>query len=91
MTRQQASDAFDSLMSGDAIVKLVRMMQAHPKLGILQSLVVGMPSSSAFARIFQFGMRLGMRSWTIGSAWWQGANGTEGWRFHWGELCGKEG
>ena len=52
----------DSLMSGDAIVRLVRMMQAHPKLGILQSLVVGMPSSSAFARIFQFGMRHGMRS-----------------------------
>jgi len=34
--------------------------------------VVGMPSTSAFARIFQFGMRLGMRSYTIGSAWWQG-------------------
>ena len=42
-----------------------------PKLGILQGLVVGLPSTSAFARIFQFGMRLGMRSWTIGSAWWQ--------------------
>ena len=62
----------DSLMSGAAIVKLVRMMQAHPKLGILQSLVVGMPSSSAFARIFQFGMRHGMRSYTMGQAWWVG-------------------
>ena len=31
-----------------------------------------MPTSSAFARIFQFGMRLGMRSYTLGSAWWQG-------------------
>ena len=31
-----------------------------------------MPSTSAFARLFQFGMRLGMRSYTIGSAWWQG-------------------
>ena len=47
-------------------------MQADPRLGILQSLVIGMPSASAFARIFQFGMRLGMRSYTIGSAWWQG-------------------
>jgi membrane glycosyltransferase len=37
----------------------------------LQSLVIGMPSASAFARLFQFGMRLGMRSYTIGSAWWQ--------------------
>jgi membrane glycosyltransferase len=60
----------DSVMSGDAIVKLVRMMQAYPKIGILQSLVVGMPSSSAFARIFQFGMRHGMRSYTMGQAWW---------------------
>ena len=60
----------DSLMSGEAIVRLTRMMQAHPKLGILQSLVVGMPSSSAFARIFQFGMRHGMRTYTMGQSWW---------------------
>lgn len=60
----------DSLMSGETIVRMVRMMQAHPRLGILQSLVVGMPSSSAFARIFQFGMRQGMRPYTMGSAWW---------------------
>jgi membrane glycosyltransferase len=60
----------DSVMAGDAIVNLVRMMQAYPKIGILQSLVVGMPSTSAFARIFQFGMRHGMRSYTMGQAWW---------------------
>jgi membrane glycosyltransferase len=62
----------DSLMSGEAVIRLVRIMQAHPRLGILQSLVVGMPSSSAFARIFQFGMRHGMRSYTMGQAWWVG-------------------
>jgi membrane glycosyltransferase len=62
----------DSLMTADAVLRLVRVMQATPRLGILQSLVIGMPSVSAFARIFQFGMRLGMRSYTIGSAWWQG-------------------
>ena len=65
----------DSLMSGEAIVRLVRIMQAHPRLGILQSLVVGMPSESAFARIFQFGMRHGMRSYTMGQAWWDGECG----------------
>ena len=65
----------DSLMSGEAIVRLVRIMQAHPRLGILQSLVVGMPSESAFARIFQFGMRHGMRSYTMGQAWWVGECG----------------
>jgi membrane glycosyltransferase len=62
----------DSVMSGPAIVRLVCMMQAHPRIGILQSLVVGMPSTSAFARIFQFGMRHGMRSYTMGQAWWVG-------------------
>jgi membrane glycosyltransferase len=60
----------DSLMTGDTIVRMVRMMQAYPKLGILQSLVTGMPSQSGFARIFQFGMRHGMRPYTVGSAWW---------------------
>ena len=62
----------DSFMTADAVLRLVRMMQADPKLGILQGLIVGLPSTSAFARVFQFGMRLGMRSYTIGSAWWQG-------------------
>jgi membrane glycosyltransferase len=62
----------DSVMTVDLVLKLVRIMQLDPRLGILQSLVIGMPSASAFARIFQFGMRLGMRSYTIGSAWWQG-------------------
>jgi membrane glycosyltransferase len=62
----------DSFMTADAILRLIRIMQADPKLGILQGLVVGLPSTSAFARIFQFGMRLGMYSYTIGSAWWQG-------------------
>ena len=65
----------DSLMSGTSIVRLTRMMQAHPRLGILQSLVVGMPSSSMFARIFQFGMRHGMRTYTMGQSWWVGECG----------------
>src|SRR5262244_510723 len=62
----------DSVMTAEAVLRLVRIMQSEPRLGILQSLVTGLPSTSAFARIFQFGMRLGMRSYTIGSAWWQG-------------------
>ena len=62
----------DSFMTTEAMLRLVRIMQANPQLGILQSLVVGLPSSSAFARLFQFGMRLGMRSYTTGATWWQG-------------------
>jgi membrane glycosyltransferase len=62
----------DSLMGASAVRRLVLMMQADPRLGILQGLVVGLPATSAFTRLFQFGMRLGMRSFTLGSAWWQG-------------------
>jgi len=61
----------DSFMTAEAVLRLVRRMQKNPQIGILQSLVVGLPSASAFARVFQFGMRLGMRSYTTGSAWWQ--------------------
>lgn len=62
----------DSLMSAQAVGRLVLAMQAQPAVGILQGLVVGMPAASLFTRLFQFGMRLGMRSYTLGSAWWQG-------------------
>ena len=62
----------DSAMHGRTVDRLVRIMDANPNLGILQSLAVGMPTESAFARIFQFGMRHGMLVHTVGAAWWQG-------------------
>jgi membrane glycosyltransferase len=61
----------DSVMTVELLLRIVRIMQVDPRLGILQTLVIGMPSASAFGRMFQFGMRLAMRSYTIGSAWWQ--------------------
>jgi membrane glycosyltransferase len=60
----------DSLMSGGAVLDLVGIMQANPGFGIAQGLVTGLPSASVFARMFQFGMRHGMRSYTVGQAWW---------------------
>jgi len=62
----------DSTMGGDIILRMCRVMEAKPRLGILQSLAVGAPADSVFGRIFQFGMRHGMTSFTLGSAWWQG-------------------
>jgi membrane glycosyltransferase len=62
----------DSLMDGAAIVRLARIGEAFPKIGIIQTLVVGAPSHSAFARIFQFGMRAGMRAYTMGATFWAG-------------------
>lgn len=60
----------DSLMDGETLLRMARIGEAYPRLGILQSLVVGAPSRSAFARIFQFGMRHGMRCYTMGATWW---------------------
>ncbi|MBY6242142.1 glucans biosynthesis glucosyltransferase MdoH [Methylosinus sp. Sm6] len=62
----------DSLMDGETILSLARIGEADPKIGVIQSLVVGAPSRSAFARMFQFGMRAGMRAYSMGAAWWAG-------------------
>jgi membrane glycosyltransferase len=65
----------DSVMSGEAIRRLVRIMETTPTIGILQPLIVGLPTTSAFARLFQFGMRHGMRAYATGCAWWQADEG----------------
>jgi len=62
----------DSYLSAATVVRLVRMMEDNPRIGILQTLVVGTPAASFFTRVFQFGMRHGMRAYTTGSAWWAG-------------------
>ena len=62
----------DSLMTGDKILGMVRTAVAYPRVGIVQSLVVGMPTMSAFGRLFQFGMRHGMRPYSLATAWWAG-------------------
>ena len=65
----------DSVMTADAVLRLVRIMQADPAMGVVQHLTVGLPATSAFPRLFQFGMRAGMRSWATGQALWQGTDG----------------
>ncbi len=79
----QHADAFpltvmldaDSVMTAPAVLRLVRIMQADPRMGIVQHLTVGKPAAAAFPRLFQFGMRAGMRVWATGQALWQGADG----------------
>jgi len=80
---QQRGDDFDymvvldadSVMTGQAVDRLIRIMEGNPRIGILQSLAVGLPSDSLFARVFMFGMRHGMLTHTVGAAWWQGDAG----------------
>lgn len=65
----------DSVMDGATISRMIALMDADPRLGVLQSLVVGAPDSSGFARMQRFGMRHGMRMFARGAAWWQGDQG----------------
>jgi membrane glycosyltransferase len=61
----------DSEMSAAAVLRLVRGMEADPRLALIQQLIVGRPAPRAFPRLFQFGMRAGMRAWATGQGWWQ--------------------
>ena len=65
----------DSEMSAAAVLRMVRAMAADPELAIVQHLTVGRPAAAALPRLFQFGMRAGMRVWATGQAWWQGDAG----------------
>jgi len=65
----------DSEMTPAAVRRLVACMEADPRLAILQQLIHGRPATAAFPRLFQFGMRQGMRTWATGQAWWQGEEG----------------
>jgi len=65
----------DSEMTATAVLRLVACMEADPKLAILQQLIHGRPTKAGFPRLFQFGMRHGMRAWATGQAWWQGDEG----------------
>jgi membrane glycosyltransferase len=65
----------DSEMTPAAVLALVATMEASPRIAILQQLIVGRPIAAAFPRLFQFGMRAGMRAWATGQGWWQADKG----------------
>lgn len=65
----------DSAMTAAAVQRLVAILEAAPRAAIVQPLIVGRPAAAAFPRLFQFGMRAGMRVWATGQGWWQGPDG----------------
>jgi membrane glycosyltransferase len=65
----------DSVMNAARVEALVRQLAAHPEAALVQALIAGQPSADAFPRVFQFGMRHGMRAYAAGIAWWQGPDG----------------
>ena len=65
----------DSDMALPTILRMVAVMEADPRLAILQATFHGQPSRALFTRLFQFGHRYGLRIWAVGQAWWQGDQG----------------
>jgi len=71
----------DSVMSGDTLVRLVRRMEAHPHVGIIQTAPRIVRSRSLLARVQQFASRLygpmfaaGMHYWQLGDSPYWGHN-----------------
>ena len=61
----------DSIMTGSALVTLARVMDAHPEIGILQSLPLPVGHETLFGRLIQFGARLQSPMLSSGLAFWQ--------------------
>ena len=61
----------DSVMSGDCLVSLVRMMEAHPDTGIIQTAPRAAGHSTVHARILQFCSRVYGPLFTTGLHYWQ--------------------
>jgi len=60
----------DSLMGGTALTRMVDLMEAHPRVALIQSPPLPVNHKSLFARILQFGSSLYSDIFTAGSAWW---------------------
>jgi membrane glycosyltransferase len=65
----------DSVMRGDTLVALVRAMEAHPDVGLIQTLPIITGGSTLFARMQQFAGRVYGPVIAHGIAWWHGAEG----------------
>ena len=65
----------DSLMTGDAIVRLVAAMENHRKVALIQTLPLVVNARTLFARWQQFAGRLYGPLIAAGIAWWHGSEG----------------
>ena len=65
----------DSLMSGDAIIRMVHAMEANPSAALVQTLPVIVNARSLFSRLQQFAGRLYGPMIAAGVAWWHGSEG----------------
>jgi membrane glycosyltransferase len=61
----------DSVMSGQALVTLAQLLEAHPRIGIIQALPLLAGRETLFARQLQFAVRLNGPMFASGLAFWQ--------------------
>jgi membrane glycosyltransferase len=61
----------DSIMSGQALVAMAQLMDAHPKVGVVQTLPLLAGRDTLFARMLQFAVRLNGLMLGSGLAFWQ--------------------
>jgi membrane glycosyltransferase len=64
----------DSVMRGDTLIALVCAMEAHPDVGLIQTLPLITGGSTPFARMQQFAGRVYGPIIAQGIAWWHGAD-----------------
>ncbi len=65
----------DSRMTAEAVLRLVRIMEAEPGCALVQPTIASLAPASAFQDLFGFGHRHGARIWATGQAWWQDTEG----------------
>ncbi len=65
----------DSVMSADALIRLVNAMEQHPGVGLIQTLPIVTGGTTLFARLQQFAGRVYGPLIAHGIAWWHGAEG----------------
>lgn len=61
----------DSVMTGETVVELVRLMEANPEAGLIQTLPMPINATTLFARALQFASYVYGRVFASGTAWWQ--------------------
>lgn len=61
----------DSVMSGTALTTLVKLMEAHPRAGIIQTATQAIGHQTLHARAQQFASRVTGRLFTLGMRFWQ--------------------
>jgi membrane glycosyltransferase len=61
----------DSIMRGDTLVAMLRLMERYPRAGIVQTLPEGVRPLTLHARLQQFGSRVTGRLFALGMSYWQ--------------------